>query len=218
VQQEARFLADSLAVAPGASLLDVPCGAGRQARALGRRGYHVLGIDISEHMLAAAANEGEVPGVALRQGEMDSIDERDAYDGIYCWGNSFGYLPHERNRAFLKVAAAALKPGARLLLDAAAVAENILRSFHPQTRMEIDGIEFTADRRYLMAESAMQITYRIARGGEAEQFVARQIVYTAAEILRMAADAGLEPISLHGGIAGEEAAPGSPLIALFRRR
>ena len=64
----------------------------------------------------------------------------------------------------------------------------------------------------------MHIRYRIERDGEAEEFIARQAVYTVAEILRMAALAGLAVESLHGGIAGEAASIGRPLIAVLRRR
>jgi SAM-dependent methyltransferase len=217
VEAEARFLRDALAAAPGASLLDVPCGAGRQARALGRLGYRVTGVDVSPHMLAAARDEGDVEGVSLRAGEMAEIDGAAAFDGAYCWGNSFGYLPDAENRAFLARVAAALKPGARFVLDVGAVAENVLASFQPRTAVEAGGFRFTAERRYQMAESALHVAYRIERGGEAEEFIARQHVYTAAEIVRMAGAAGLSLLSLSGGIAGEPAGLGKPLIALFQR-
>jgi SAM-dependent methyltransferase len=218
IEREAAFLEGAMAAPPGAALLDVPCGAGRHARVLGRRGYRVTGIDISPHMLAAAASEGAVEGVWLRVGEMTTPGEPQSQDGAYCWGNSFGYLPDEENRGFLARVAAALKPGARFALETGAVAEAVLASFQPRTTMEAGGYQFSAERRYELSESAMHIRYRIARGGEAEEFVARQPVYTAAEILRMAQAAGLDPVSLHGGIAGEPAALGKPLIAVFRRR
>jgi SAM-dependent methyltransferase len=234
IEQEARFLAEALAVPAPARLLDVPCGAGRQARMLGRLGYRVLGIDISPHMLAAASNEGLVEGVELRQGRMSALgstapplrappvagtaaSDINAFDGAYCWGNSFGYLPHEENLAFLEQVAAALKPGARFVLDVGAVAEAVLSNFQARTVMEAGGFLFTAERRYALAESAMHIAYRIERGGEAEEFVARMAVYTAAEIIRLAGQAGFAPISQHGGIGGEPAALGKPLVAVFVR-
>jgi len=216
VEKEAAFLAATLQAPAGGLLLDVPCGAGRQARALGRLGYRVDGVDISEHMLAAS---GEPPaaGVTLRQGEMTSIADEEKYDGAICWGNSFGYLPDAESRAFVAAVGRALRPGARFVLESGAVAENILAAFQPTTEMTVSGFRFSAERRYEMGESAIYIRYRIERGGEAEEFTARQVVYTVAEIVRMAAAAGLATESLHGGIAGEPAGLGRPLVAVFRR-
>ena len=216
IEKEADFLAAALRAPAGGLLLDVPCGAGRQARALGRRGFRVDGVDISEHMLAASG-EPPVDGVTFRRAEMTALTDVARYDGAICWGNSFGYLPHDDSRAFLAAVARALKPGARFVLESAAVAENILASFQPRTEMPAGGYRFTAERRYDVAESAMHIRYRIERGDEAEEFTARQAVYTAAEILRMAAEAGLALEALHGGIGGEPAALSRPLVAVLRR-
>jgi SAM-dependent methyltransferase len=217
IEQEARFLAAALQAPEGALLLDIPCGAGRHARALGRLGWRVDGLDVSEHMLAATS-DAAVDGVTLRQGDMVALEATDRYDGCYCWGNSFGYLSDEDTRSFLRRVALALRPGARFVLESGAVAENVLSTFHASTELAVSGFRFTAERRYDLAESAMHIRYRIEHGGEAEEFVARQSVYTVAEILRMAALAGLALESLHGGIAGEAATIGRPLIAVLRRR
>jgi hypothetical protein len=103
------------------------------------------------------------------------------------------------------------------VLEVAAVAENVLRSFQPESSLQAGDYAFSARRRYDMAESAMHIAYRIARGGEAEEFVARQTVYTSAELIRMARAAGLDLVALHGGIAGEPADLGRGLIAVFAR-
>ena len=45
---EADFIEKHLQVSHGAKLLDVPCGNGRLAIELARRGYQLTGIDIAE--------------------------------------------------------------------------------------------------------------------------------------------------------------------------
>ncbi len=216
VDAEARFLATALAAPAGGRLLDVPCGAGRQARALARLGYYVDGVDVSEAMLAGAGAP-DVDGVTLRQGDLTALAAERHYDGAYCWGNSFGYVGDDESRAFLRTIAAALVPGARFVLDAAAVAENVLTAFSPRSEVERNGFRFVAERRYDLPASTMHIHYRIERGGEVEEFDARQAVYSAAELSRMAAAAGFGVESLHGGISGEAAALGRPLILVLRR-
>ena len=48
------------------------------------------------------------------------------FDGAFCLGNSFGYLDDEGNASFLRAVAAALKPGARFVLETPMVLENLL--------------------------------------------------------------------------------------------
>ncbi|HZX94986.1 MAG TPA: class I SAM-dependent methyltransferase [Myxococcales bacterium] len=217
VEHEARFLASALEAPAGGELLDVPCGAGRHARALGRMGFRVTGIDLSPDMLAAASGEGAPEGVTLRAGEMDRLEESARFDGAYCWGNSFGYLDHEGNRAFLRGVARALKPRARFVLEAPSLAECLLPALRDRTEVQVGGFRFSALRRYDMSESALHVAYRIEREGAVEEFVARTLVYTAGELARMAWEVGLAEVKLLGGLDDEEAAPGKPAIAIFRR-
>ena len=49
-EQEVEFLIDVLDLAPGDRVLDIGCGPGRHAHALGRRGIEVVGIDVSEQL------------------------------------------------------------------------------------------------------------------------------------------------------------------------
>jgi hypothetical protein len=113
---------------------------------------------------------------------------------------------------------AALRPGARFVLDVGSVAEAVLASFQRRTDMNVGGFHFTAERSYALAQSEMHIRYSVERAGEKEEFDARVTVYTAAEIVRMAGAAGLELVSSHGGIASEPTALGKPFIGVFRRR
>ncbi len=46
-RQEAAFILAQLKPAPGARLLDVPCGNGRHSIEIAKLGYHVTGLDIS---------------------------------------------------------------------------------------------------------------------------------------------------------------------------
>src|ERR1043166_2665237 len=51
---EAEFLIEKLQCAQGARVLDVPCGNGRLAFELAKRGLRVTGVDISEEFIEEA--------------------------------------------------------------------------------------------------------------------------------------------------------------------
>ncbi|MFP4513234.1 MAG: class I SAM-dependent methyltransferase [Acidimicrobiales bacterium] len=52
--QEVAFLVETLGLGPGSRVLDVGCGPGRHANALGEQGIEVVGVDISERFLEVA--------------------------------------------------------------------------------------------------------------------------------------------------------------------
>src|SRR5471032_1719562 len=72
---ESDFLESALQPPPGGKLLDVPCGGGRHAAALARRGFDVTGVDISPAFLDAARSKRvDLPAkVAWEQRDMRDL-------------------------------------------------------------------------------------------------------------------------------------------------
>jgi ubiquinone/menaquinone biosynthesis C-methylase UbiE len=119
VKQEADFIEDSLGVQKGAMLLDLACGTGRHAIELSKRGYNVVGFDLSLSMLAKAAEEAEERQAQLNfvQGDMREMSFDEMFDGIYCWSTSFGFFEEEKNALVIQRVHRALKKGGQFLLD-----------------------------------------------------------------------------------------------------
>jgi len=125
-EQEVDFLVDCLGLAPGARILDVGCGPGRHAHALGRRGFEVVGIDISERFIALA-REATPAGLAVTFERVDaralSFDgEFDAVislcQGAFGLSGGAGVTSLDPDRAVLDGIARALRPIGRLALSA----------------------------------------------------------------------------------------------------
>ncbi len=116
---DANFIEDSLGVARGATVLDLACGTGRHAIELSRRGYQVVGFDLSLSMLAHASDEAQERNQKLNfvQGDMREMVFEEAFDGVYCWQTSFGFFEEERNAQVVARVHAALKKGGQFLLD-----------------------------------------------------------------------------------------------------
>ncbi len=103
------------------SVLDAACGTGQHAIELARRGYRVVGADLSLPMiegarLNAAPAGVDVPFVVAGLGELARLGE--TFDAILCLGNS---LPHLLTASAVAGAlvdfAAALRPGGLLVIQ-----------------------------------------------------------------------------------------------------
>jgi len=134
--QEVSFLVDALDLTPGMRLLDVGCGPGRHAWALGSLGIEVVGIDISERFVALA-REGAPPGTSFVCGDAREM----AWDGEFdaaislCQG-AFGLVPGEDADVLTRLVSA-LRPGGRAAVSAF--------SAYFQVRWLGDGDTFDAD-------------------------------------------------------------------------
>jgi len=119
IATEVDFIEESLGLDKGAMVLDLACGTGRHAIELTRRGYQVVGFDLSLAMLAKAADEAQDRSQKLNfvQGDMREMTFDGTFDGVYCWNTSFGFFEEEKNAAVIENVRRALKPGGQVLLD-----------------------------------------------------------------------------------------------------
>lgn len=125
-EQEVAFLVDELGLEPGMRVLDVGCGPGRHAHALGRRGIAVHGVDISERFVALARHEAP-EGVTFER-----LDARHlAFDGAFdaaislcqgafglAAGGPAGLAATDPDAVVLDGIARALRPGGRCAVSA----------------------------------------------------------------------------------------------------
>jgi 2-polyprenyl-3-methyl-5-hydroxy-6-metoxy-1,4-benzoquinol methylase len=119
---ELPFIERELRMAGMRRVLDVACGTGMHAVALARRGYKVVGTDLSAGMVERARVNATAAGVDVRFevagfGELGTQVGAD-FDALLCLGNS---LPHLLTPVDLAAAlsdfAACLQPGGLLLVQ-----------------------------------------------------------------------------------------------------
>lgn len=215
---EADFLERALALPPGASVLDVPCGDGRHSAILAKRGYRITGVDLSDDALEMA-RALSAENAEFRKGDMRALTvEPASFNGAFCVGNSFVYLDHREAAAFLASLAKSLRPGARLVLDFGCAAESLLPALQKTRWHRAGDIVMLSSNRYVAAESRLDIEYTFLQNGRIETRAASSHVFTAAEYRRLLERAGFEAVAMNGGIAGEPFELGSPRLVLTAQR
>jgi len=116
-RSEVEFVLRTLSLPPRARILDIPCGYGRHARELARRGFAVVGVDLSAAMIARARRGRPIPRLRFVRRDMRRITFRAEFDAVVNLYTSFGYFTPAQNRIALRRLAAALRPGGRILID-----------------------------------------------------------------------------------------------------
>jgi D-alanine-D-alanine ligase len=117
---EADELEVLLKLHPPARILDVGCGQGRHGIELGRRGYDVTGVDLSDYLLDVAAARARAAGIKLRlvKGDMREPLAGARFDVALSLFTSFGYFRDEADdRKVLRAVAGMLRPGGRFLVE-----------------------------------------------------------------------------------------------------
>ena len=202
--KEADFLVQTFGREPGSRFLDVPCGNGRHAIELARRGYRVTGVDLSDEFLAVArgASAG-VDGLEWLKGDMRDLHPPGRFSGAYCLGNSFGYLDYAGAQAFLSAVAGSLDPGAQFVIDTGVTAENIQAVLQPRRWHRTGDLVVLSETRYVAKESRLDIDYTFIESGRIETRSSSSYLLTVAELTRLLSGAGFDVVSLAGGLGGE---------------
>jgi len=103
----------------GGRVLDAPCGFGRHALALARRGFKVTGVDLSEVELQRARERAAAAVVRLDLvcQDMRAMDFSEEFDLALNLFSSIGYFSDEEDRQLLDRFCRALRPGGAFVLD-----------------------------------------------------------------------------------------------------
>jgi len=105
----------------GDLVLNIGCGAGREAVALLKKGYQVVGTDLHPKMIEAAMRNARVHDVQGRFAEMDACRmtfEDNSFDQIVMFGSIITHIPKRENRiTALKEAKRVLRKGGHIILS-----------------------------------------------------------------------------------------------------
>ena len=219
-RREVDFLLRSLRVSPRSRILDVACGYGRHAAELSRRGFRVVGVDLSRAMLAEARQRfREGPRLRFVRGDMRRLHFAAEFDAVFSFFTSFGYFAPGQNEAVLRRMARALRLGGRLLVDHRNPTHDAAlprRNWYRVGRRLVLG-----DHRFDPRTKVSECTQLVVADGRSRAVQRRFRVqeFSLAEWRRMLGRAGLRLIRAYAGYDGRayRAASSERLIVLAEK-
>lgn len=206
-EQECAFLQE-IFEQPGAHLLDVPCGNGRLTMPMARAGYKVTGLDFCQEFLDEAAKRAvsfnfAESVVQIVQGDMRTIPFKKKFDGVFCFGNSFGYFDREGTMQTFESLGASLKVGAKLVLESSMLAETFLVNGAEREWLRVGDMLMLIENHYNPRQSCVQTEYTFIRDGKEERRDAIHWIYTSGEVCSMLVSAGFRVDDMFASLDGE---------------
>lgn len=200
---EATAAVELAGSAPGAEILDSPCGFGRHSIPLADAGYRVTGIDRSSTQLAEAkrrAGEREWPRF-LEADYRELPFEEASFDTVLNLFSSLGYRGEDETRLVFSELRRVLRPDGALVFETMH-RDRLMNIFRERDWEELpDGDILLEERSFDPVASVNQTKHRLIRvDGTHAEFDYALRVYTATEIEAMLKEAGFGAVEFFGGL------------------
>lgn len=200
-----------LALRPPLRILDLPCGQGRHAIELARRGYDVTGVDLSPFMLKVAEERARAEGVRVRwlAGDMREAIADERFDVVLNLFTSLGYFADEADdRRVVDAAASMLAPGGRFVLEVIN-GERVMTQFQEREWFTV-GQAAVVERRTLDRASRRMVVERtVSTSNETEVSLHALRLYDRSGIDAMLRAADFSRVDLYGDWSGDPLTPES---------
>ncbi len=220
--REVDFIAETLALEPPASVLDLACGHGRHSLELARRGYDVTGLDLSEAALTIAGETARDEGldVTFIHADMRDLASEGEFDAVVNWFTAFGYFEDDSgDQRVLERVARALKPSGRFLIDTISPLW-LFRHFEANSWRELeDGSLLLQHRAYNPLTGRNDGEWKLVRADGTQHQLRHSLrLYTLVELAHMLVRAGLEVEGTWGDVAGSPYGLDTPRMIVLARK
>jgi len=205
-------------------MLDLCCGTGRHDLLLARKGWQIVGADLSRNLLRIAKNKMQKEGASfpIVQCEMQNLPFRnEVFASIINMFTSFGYLPSEKDDLkSLSEISRTLKADGGFLLDLVN-RDHLLKVFEESDTADF-GI-FTVEEKRTLDKDKMKVTslWFVTPKDGGEKLVLRHELrlYVLEDVRQMLSSVGLAPKTVYGNYKAENYdAESSRLILLAQKQ
>lgn len=205
---QVEFLDSVLGLPAKAKILDIPCGVGRHAVFLSKKGYQVTGLDISRDCLKIAKQKFAHKNVKYELGNMGDLAAfKSQYNCVLNLFTSFGYFHTDRENAnVLSEMYRALKPGGKVVINIAD-RDWIMKIYQPVRWHEDRGVLTIEashyDKKTKYNESQMvMIDQRKSKPILLHHHYHRVRLYSKTEMIALMKSVGFHDIQIFGNFEG----------------
>lgn len=201
-KQEIDFLLSEFDLPQGQHILDIPCGFGRHAVELTKRGFNVTGIDISPTFIQGLTDKINSEGLNIKaiQADILAVQLNEKFSGVLCLGNSFGYFNFDRMKLFVEKVSLWLETGAKFIINSGMIAESILPNLEHYSKNNtytVGNITMDVTNVYHVEESYMVSHLLYTKDGKTEEHSYKHYVFTLGEVKRLLKLYGLHTIATY---------------------
>src|SRR5207249_1739760 len=200
-----------LRLRPPLRILDLPCGQGRHAIELARRGYDVTGADLSPYLLSVAEERGRARGVRVRwlSADMRRPIAGETFEVVLNLFTSLGYFADEADdRKVVRAASAMLGPGGRFVLELMN-GERVMTHFQEREWFTV-GQAAVVERRSLDRTARRMVVERTVTTPKVEDVSLHALrLYARRDVDEMLRAAGFVRVDFYGDWSGEPLTPES---------
>jgi SAM-dependent methyltransferase len=210
-EREAAFVEALLGLAAGARLLDAGCGAGRHARALAARGARVVGLDLSEALLAEARRDDDVRYV---RGDVRRLPFLSGvFRHVVSLFTAFGYFDETGDREHLTELRRVLAAGGTFAIDFLNP-PHVIGSLVPESSHTERGLEIRERRRIREGRVEKDVEIRETATGATHRWTESVRLYDRARLEALLMAAGFRVTAVYGDLAGGPWSDRAPRLVL----
>jgi ubiquinone/menaquinone biosynthesis C-methylase UbiE len=217
---QVRYVIDKLNLAKGKKFLDCPCGIGRIAIPLARKGIKVTGVDITTSYLdelADRAQKGNI-NIELVNCDMRRISFNSKFDAAANIWTSFGFFEKDSdNMLVLKRLCDALKPGGRFLLHVVN-RDWVVANFKARGWYWAKNTKIVEERNFDYSKSINYCTWYFIEDGEEKIFNISIRMYSYHEIIAMFKKAGFIDIEGFSTVNDDPVSRDNQMMFIFGTR
>ena len=204
--EEIDGVIELLDIEKGAKILDLCCGIGRHSLELARRGYSVVGVDLTEEYLAKACKQADSEGLNIEfiKSDMRHFCQIENFDAAINMFTAFGYFQDDtENKRVLANLYCSLRKGGKLVIDVAGK-EVVARIWQERDWHEQDGGIFLRESKMSQNWSWHENKWMMLKNGKLQEFGFAHRIYSAVELSGLLTDCGFSSVDIYGDLAGAD--------------
>ncbi len=204
--EEIDRIIELLDIEKGAKILDLCCGIGRHSLELARRGYSIVGVDLTEEYLAKARKQADSEGLNIEfvRNDMRRFCQIESFDAAINMFTAFGYFKSQsENKRVLSNIYCSRRKGGTLVMDMAGK-EVVARMWRERDWHEQDGRIFLRESRISQNWSWCENTWMMFENGKLAKFEFAHRIYSAVELSGLLEACGFSSVSIYGDLTGAD--------------